>query len=210
MFPSAALLRNVRLRIHATVAVAGSAIKWLKDSAQIINDVKHFNVLAESVEDSAGLYFVTAFGGLLAPYWDPSACGMLIGSVSKPIGFEQRIPVTDRLPSFEGITSYTTPGHIARATMEAACFHTRAVVEAMKHDSNTELKHLKVDGGMTNSDMTMQLQADLGGFDVVRPEMREYAILILAPALRRGLNESSILISQVDSPRCCPASWIGD
>lgn len=57
--------------------------------------------------------------------------------------------------------------------MEAACFHTRAVVEAMKHDSNTELKHLKVDGGMTNSDMTMQLQADLGGFDVVRPEMRE-------------------------------------
>jgi len=134
--------------------VAGSAVKWLRDGLGIINDVKQFNALADECEDSAGVYFVTAFGGLLAPYWDPSACGMLIG-----------------------LTSYTTPGHVARATMEAACFHTRAVIEAMKADSKTELKHLKVDGGMTNSDLTMQLQADLGGFDVVRPEMRESTAL---------------------------------
>ncbi|KAG9005870.1 Glycerol kinase, partial [Tulasnella sp. 427] len=133
--------------LEGSIAVAGSAIKWLRDGVGIINDVKHFNTLAESVEDSAGLYFVTAFGGLLAPYWDPS------------------------------LTSYTTPGHIARATMEAACFHTRAVVEAMKNDSRIELKHLKVDGGMTNSDLMMQFQADLGGFEVIRPEMRESTAL---------------------------------
>lgn len=66
------------------VAVAGSAIKWLRDGAQMISDVKQFNTLAEGVEDSAGLYFVTAFGGLLAPYWDPSACGMLIGTAFTP------------------------------------------------------------------------------------------------------------------------------
>lgn len=72
-----------------------------------------------------------------------------------------------------GLTSYTTPGHIARATLEASAFQTRAIIEAMAKDSGVDLQHLKVDGGMTNGDLAMQLQADIGGFEVIRPEMRE-------------------------------------
>lgn len=75
------------------------------------------------------------------------------------------------------MSSYTTPAHIARATLEANAFMTRAVVEAMKSDTGIELKHLKVDGGMTNGDMVMSIVADLAGSDVVRPEMRESTAL---------------------------------
>ena len=73
-----------------------------------------------------------------------------------------------------GISPYTTPAHIARATLEANAFQTRAIIEAMRLDSKVPLKHLKVDGGMTNGDIVMQILADIGGFDVIRPEMREY------------------------------------
>jgi glycerol kinase len=90
----------------------------------------------------------------------------------------------------KGLTQYTTPSHIARATLEAAAFHTRAVLEAMKLDCKEslgefEFKELKVDGGMTNGDLCMQIQADLGGFKVVRPEMRECVFLsfLLSPLL---------------------------
>lgn len=97
---------------------------------------------------------MTAFSGLLAPYWDPGAAAMLIG-----------------------LTAYTTPAHIARATLEANAFQTRAVLESMKLDSKSDLKCVKVDGGMTNGDVCMEILADLGGFTVVRPEMRESTAL---------------------------------
>ena len=71
------------------------------------------------------------------------------------------------------MSSYTSPAHIALATLEANAFNTRAVIESMKLDSSADLSHLKVDGGMTNGDMAMQVLADIGGFSVVRPEMRE-------------------------------------
>ena len=76
-----------------------------------------------------------------------------------------------------GLTSYTTPAHIALATLEANAFQTRAILESMKLDSKSELKHLKVDGGMTNGDMVMKVLADIGGFTVIRPEMRESTAL---------------------------------
>ena len=76
-----------------------------------------------------------------------------------------------------GLSSYTTPAHIALATLEANAFQTRAILESMKLDSSSELKHLKVDGGMTNGDMVMKVLADIGGFTVIRPEMREYVSL---------------------------------
>ena len=72
-----------------------------------------------------------------------------------------------------GLSSYTNPAHIALATLEANAFQTRAILESMKLDSNSDLKHLMVDGGMTNGDLAMSVLADIGGFDVVRPEMRE-------------------------------------
>ncbi|KAH9479526.1 Glycerol kinase [Psilocybe cubensis] len=140
--------------LEGSIAVAGSAIKWLRDTMKIINSAGEINTLAAKESDSGGLYFVTAFSGLLAPYWDPGAAGTLIG-----------------------ISQYTNPSHIARATLEANAFQTRAVIESMKLDSGSDLKHLKVDGGMTNGDLAMEILADLGGFEVVRPEMRESTAL---------------------------------
>lgn len=76
--------------------------------------------------------------------------------------------------SWIGLSSYTTAAHIARATLEAIAFQTRAIIESMELDSGVEMKHLKVDGGVTNGDIAMEILADVGGFEVVRPEMREY------------------------------------
>ena len=141
-------------RSHPTVAVAGSAIQWLRDSLGLIKAAPEIGTLASESEDSGGLYFVPAFGGLLAPYWDPTAAGILIG-----------------------ISSYTNRSHIARATLEACAFQTHAIIDAMRRDSGIALDELRVDGGMTNGDLAMQLVADLGGFDVVRPQMRESTAL---------------------------------
>ncbi|KAI0793771.1 glycerol kinase [Fomes fomentarius] len=140
--------------LEGSIAVAGSAIKWLRDTMSLVSTAGEVNTLAQSVPDTGGVYFVTAFSGLLAPYWDPGAAGLLIG-----------------------LSSYTTPAHIALATLEANAFQTRAILESMKLDSNTDLKHLKVDGGMTNGDMVMKVLANIGGFTVIRPEMRESTAL---------------------------------
>ncbi|KZV82900.1 actin-like ATPase domain-containing protein, partial [Exidia glandulosa HHB12029] len=140
--------------LEGSIAVAGSAIQWLRDSLQIITSAGEINTLAQDAEDSGELYFVPAFGGLLAPYWDPTAAGILIG-----------------------VSSYTNRSHIARATLEACAFQTHAIVDAMRRDSGVPLSELRVDGGMTNGDFAMQVVSDLGGFDVVRPEMRESTAL---------------------------------
>ncbi|KAH9951162.1 glycerol kinase [Amylocystis lapponica] len=140
--------------LEGSIAVAGSAIKWLRDSMYLVSTANEVNVLAATVPDSGGVYFVTAFSGLLAPYWDPGAAGLLIG-----------------------LSSYTTPAHIARATLEANAFQTREILESMKLDSKSDLKRLMVDGGMTNGDMVMSILADIGGFTVIRPEMRESTAL---------------------------------
>ncbi|TFK26227.1 glycerol kinase [Coprinopsis marcescibilis] len=140
--------------LEGSIGVAGSAIKWLRDSMCLISSASEVNDLAAKEPDTGGVYFVTAFSGLLAPYWDPGAAGLLIG-----------------------ISQYTNPSHIARATLEANAFQTRGIIESMKLDSGSDLKHLKVDGGMTNGDLAMEVLADIGGFDVVRPEMRESTAL---------------------------------
>ncbi|TFK39928.1 glycerol kinase [Crucibulum laeve] len=140
--------------LEGSIAVAGSAIKWLRDSMGMIKDAPEVNDLAAKEPTSGGVYFVTAFSGLLAPYWDPGAAGLLIG-----------------------ISQYTNPSHIARATLEANAFQTYAIIESMKLDSGTDLKNLKVDGGMTNGDLAMSILADVGGFSVIRPEMRESTAL---------------------------------
>ena len=149
------------------VAVAGSAIKWLRDSMAIINSANEVNILAAKESDTGGVYFVTAFSGLLAPYWDSGAAGMLIGP---SLSF---ISSAHIFKAFAGISQYTNPSHIARATLEANAFQTRAIIESMKLDSGSDLKQLKVDGGMTNGDLAMSILADIGGFSVIRPEMRE-------------------------------------
>ena len=112
----------------------------IKSSADI-------NTLAASVDTTGGVCFVTAFSGSLAPYWDPTAAAILIGLIE-----------------------YMTLAHIAWATLEATTFQTYAILECMQSDARADLKQLKVDGGMMNGDVAMQILADLGGFTVVHLE----------------------------------------
>jgi len=140
--------------LEGSIAVAGSSIKFLQNNFGFIDASNKISQLAETVEDNGGCTFVTAFSGLFAPYWMDDARGTIFG-----------------------ITAYTQKGHIARATLEATCFQTKAILDAMEKDSGQALAELAVDGGMTNSDLCMQTQADLIGIPVERPRMLETTAL---------------------------------
>ncbi|OTB09578.1 hypothetical protein M426DRAFT_70782 [Hypoxylon sp. CI-4A] len=148
--------------LEGSVAVGGSGVKFLMNNLGFIRDSTKVGELAESVKDNGGVVFVTAFSGLFAPYWIDDAKGTLFG-----------------------ITQHTQRGHIARATLEATCFQTRAILEAMERDSSHRLASLAVDGGMSNSDLTMQTQADISNIRVERPAMRETTAL--GAAIAAGL-----------------------
>ncbi|TVY56355.1 Glycerol kinase [Lachnellula suecica] len=136
--------------LEGSVAVAGSGVKFLMNNLGFIKHSSKITELAETVKDNGGVVFVTAFSGLFAPYWIDDAKGTLFG-----------------------ITAHTQRGHIARATLEATCYQTKAILNAMEKDSGHKLEGLAVDGGMSNSDLCMQTQADIIGIPVNRPVMRE-------------------------------------
>ncbi|KAL2170199.1 hypothetical protein VTG60DRAFT_5067 [Thermothelomyces hinnuleus] len=148
--------------LEGSIAVAGSGVKFLMDNLGFIKNSSEISALAESVPDNGGVVFVTAFSGLFAPYWIDDAKGTLFG-----------------------VTHHTNKGHIARATLEATCYQTRAILEAMEKDSNHKLESLAVDGGLSNSDLCMQTQADITGIPVDRPRMRETTAL--GAAIAAGL-----------------------
>ncbi|KAL4867310.1 hypothetical protein BDV12DRAFT_171681 [Aspergillus spectabilis] len=152
--------------LEGSVAVGGSGIKFLQNNLEFFQESKEVNDLALTVEDNGGCVFVTAFSGLYAPYWIDDAKGTIFG-----------------------ITQYTQKGHIARATLEATCFQTKAILDAMEKDSGHALSELAVDGGMSNSDLAMQTQADLISIPVYRPKMRETTALgaAIAAGLAVGL-----------------------
>lgn len=118
--------------VEGSIAVAGSAVKFIMNNFGFIRASDKISELARTVDDSDGCTFVTAFSGLFAPYWIDSARGTIFG-----------------------ITPYTQKGHIARATLEATCFQTKAILDAMEADSGKPLSELAVDGGMSNSDLCM-------------------------------------------------------
>jgi glycerol kinase len=140
--------------LEGSIAVAGSGVKFLMHNLGFSHASHKITELAETVPDNGGLVFVTAFSGLFAPYWIDDAHGTMFG-----------------------ITHHTERGHIARATLEAVCFQTKAILDAMEKDSGHKLAELKVDGGMSNSALCMQTQADLVGIPIVRPKMRETTAL---------------------------------
>ena len=140
--------------LEGSIAVAGSGVKFLMNNLGFIKHSSKITELAETVENNGGVVFVTAFSGLFAPYWIDDAKGTLFG-----------------------ITAHTQRGHIARATLEATCYQTRAILDAMENDSGHKLESLAVDGGMSNSKLTMQTQADIIGIPVNRPLMRETTAL---------------------------------
>jgi glycerol kinase len=136
--------------LEGSIAVAGSGVKFLMNNLGFAAHSHKISELAATVDDNGDCYFVTAFSGLFAPYWIDDAKGTIFG-----------------------ITSHTQRGHIARATLEATCFQTKAILDAMEKDSGKKLAELAVDGGMTNSDLCMQTQANIIGIPVDRPAMRE-------------------------------------
>jgi glycerol kinase len=140
--------------LEGSIAVAGSGVKFLMNNLGFIKHSSKITELAETVENNGGVVFVTAFSGLFAPYWIDDAKGTLFG-----------------------ITQHTQQGHIARATLEATCYQTKAILDAMEKDSGHKLESLAVDGGMSNSNLTMQTQADIIGIPVNRPVMRETTAL---------------------------------
>jgi glycerol kinase len=140
--------------LEGSIAVTGSLVQWLRDNLGIIGSAAEIEVLAASVEDNGGAYFVPAFSGLFAPYWRADARGALVG-----------------------LTRYVTKAHIARAVLEATAFQTREVLDAMNADSGVDLTELKVDGGMVANDALMQFQADILGVPVIRPKVAETTAL---------------------------------
>ncbi|KAA8648689.1 glycerol kinase [Aspergillus tanneri] len=151
--------------LEGSVAVAGSGVSFLMNNLGFFRDSRKVSDLAASVPDSGGCVFVTAFSGLFAPYWIDDAKGTIFG-----------------------ITQHTQKGHIARATMEAACFQTKAILDAIEVDSGHKLTQLAVDGGMSNSDICMQTQADIVQIPVERPAMHETTALGAAIAAGFAIN----------------------
>jgi glycerol kinase len=140
--------------LEGSIAVTGSAVQWLRDQLGIISGASEVERLAAQVEDTGGMYFVPAFSGLFAPYWRSDARGVIVG-----------------------LSRFNTNAHLARATLEAICYQSRDVTDAMTADSGVELTTLKVDGGVTANRLCMQLQADVLGVPVSRPVVAETTAL---------------------------------
>ena len=138
--------------LEGSVAVAGSGVSFLMNNMGFFRDSRKVSDLAATVPDSGGCVFVTAFSGLFAPYWIDDAKGTICK-------FSFFVLTCALLMTYlGGITHHTQRGHIARATMEAACFQTKAILDAMEMDSGKKLTELAVDGGMSNSDICMQVR----------------------------------------------------
>lgn len=141
---------KVTYAIEGSAFNAGSVIKWLRDDLQLIPSARRCDELAESVPNSNGVYFVPAFTGLGAPYWDMYARGTIVG-----------------------LTRGANAAHICRSVLEAIAYQMTDLLEAMKQDSDIKLSELRVDGGASVSDIMMQIQSDMIRTNVNRPKMVE-------------------------------------
>ena len=129
--------------LEGAVAIGGEVVRWLRDNLKIISSSSEVEQLSDTVDSSHDLYFVPAFSGLYAPYWDPTARGLIIG-----------------------ITAYSHSGHIARAALEAVCFQVCEILQSMDLDSGIKLQCLRTDGGMTQNKQFLRMQADILGIPV--------------------------------------------
>ncbi|MCY0868956.1 MAG: glycerol kinase GlpK [Desulfurococcus sp.] len=136
--------------LEGSIFITGAAIQWLRDGLKLIEVSPEVDPLAESAKDTGGVYFVPAFVGLGAPYWDQYARGLIIG-----------------------ITRGTERKHIARAVIESIAYLTRDVIEAMVSDTGLKIEVLKADGGASKSNILLQFQADILNIKVVRPLVYE-------------------------------------
>lgn len=140
--------------LEGSVFIGGAVVGWLRDALGVIDSSSEVEVLAASVADNGGVYFVPAFAGLGTPYWDQEARGLIIG-----------------------LTRGTGKAHIARAAVESIAFQTADLLSAMNADSHMTLTELRVDGGATGNDMLLQFQADVLQIPVVRSKTAETTAL---------------------------------
>ena len=140
--------------LEGSVFMGGAVVQWLRDELGLIERSDDIQALAAQVPDSGGVTLVPAFTGLGAPYWKPDARGAIVG-----------------------LTRGTTKAHIARAALECIAFQSTALLQAMARDVGTPLTELRVDGGACANNLLMQIQADLLGIPVVRPEVIETTAL---------------------------------
>lgn len=140
--------------LEGSVFVAGAAVKWLRDKVGIIDNTAATENIALEAGSNGGCYMVPAFTGLGAPYWDPSARGVIVG-----------------------LTGDTDAGHIVRATLESLAYQVQDVIGAMEADSGYSITSLKADGGAASNQFLMQFQADISGVPVRKPGCLETTAL---------------------------------
>jgi glycerol kinase len=140
--------------LEGSVFIAGAVIQWLRDGLGVIGTAAESEALARSVTDTGGVYFVPAFVGLGAPYWDMHARGTIVG-----------------------VTAGTTAAHLTRAALEAVAYQSRDVLDAMTADAGVVVRGLRVDGGAVANDFLCQFQADVLGLPVMRPAIIETTAL---------------------------------
>lgn len=145
---------KIEYALEGSVFVGGAVVQWLRDELQIIENSSDLEALANSIEDTGGVFFVPAFAGLGAPHWNQDARGLIIG-----------------------LTRGTTKAHIARAALEAIAFQTADLLDALENDSGIALEELRVDGGASVNDSLLQFQADILQIPIVRPKITETTAL---------------------------------
>lgn len=160
---------NITYGLEGSIFNAGTIVKWLRDTLQLINTANETETIASSVNDTAGVYLVPAFTGLGAPYWDANARGALLG-----------------------LTRNSNKNHIIRAALESVAYQTRDLLEAMLADSQTAIKNLRVDGGMAVNNWLLQFISDIVSLDIERPFCVETSALGAAylAGLQIGMYQS--------------------
>ena len=140
--------------LEGSVFITGAAIQWLEKSLGILENSEKLSNIMETTKDTQGVYFVPAFVGLGAPYWDPYARGTIVG-----------------------ITRGTTKEHIIRAALESICFQSEDIFEVMKNETGLEINMLRVDGGVTKCLPLLQFQADISNVTIQKPKVSETTAL---------------------------------
>lgn len=140
--------------LEGSVFMGGAVVQWIRDSLGLIKKSAEIEKLASSVPDSGGVFFVPAFTGLGAPYWNPYARGIIVG-----------------------LSRGTTPAHLARSALDSIAFQVMDVLKAMEADAGIEIGEIRVDGGAVENNLLMQFQADLMGVPVIRPQITELTAL---------------------------------
>ena len=162
--------------LEGSVFVAGAAVQWLRDELGLIKNAEETEAIAESVDDSAGVYIVPAFAGLGSPYWNMYARGTIVG-----------------------LTRGSSRDHFVRATLEAIAYQTRDLIEAMQEDSGIKISALKVDGGAAQNNFLMQFQADILNTKIIKPVVNETTALGAAylAGLAVGFWENKLEIKNI-------------